>query len=132
MSDPSPSAPSASHGVPSQVVIFGASGDLTQRKLIPALASLCGKGRPKEGFSVLGVARRDKSDEAFRNELREAIEPGLRDGFDRLAPNIHYLAGDVGATLNVERVFKNGVSMGAWATKTNVSSAQFGEGTREN
>jgi glucose-6-phosphate 1-dehydrogenase len=96
MSDPSPSAPSASHGVPAQVVIFGASGDLTQRKLIPALASLCGKGRPKEGFSVLGVARRDKSNEAFRNELREAIEPGLRDGFDLLAPNIHYLAGDVG------------------------------------
>ena len=52
---------------PCVMVIFGASGDLTQRKLIPALASLCGKGRPKEGFSVLGVARREKTDEAFRN-----------------------------------------------------------------
>jgi glucose-6-phosphate 1-dehydrogenase len=96
MPDPSPSAPTPSHGVPSQVVIFGASGDLTQRKLIPALASLCGKGRPKEGFSVLGVARREKTDEAFRNELREVLDPGLREGFDKLAPNIHYLAGDVG------------------------------------
>ncbi len=83
---------------PSQVVIFGASGDLTQRKLIPALASLCGKNRPAEGFSVVGVARREKTDEVFRNELREVIEPELRTAFDKLAPNIHYLAGDVGDT----------------------------------
>ena len=40
-----------------------------------------------------------------------------------------YLAGDVGATLNVSRVFKNGISMGAFATKTNVSAQQFGEGS---
>ena len=40
-----------------------------------------------------------------------------------------YLAGDVGATLNVKRVFNNGVALGAWATKTNVSTAQFGEGS---
>jgi membrane-associated phospholipid phosphatase len=41
----------------------------------------------------------------------------------------HYLAGDRGATLNVKRVFANGVSMGAWATRTNVSAQQFGEGS---
>lgn len=40
-----------------------------------------------------------------------------------------YLAGDVGATLEVKRTFRNGVAMGAWATKTNVSAAQFGEGS---
>ncbi|WP_236685841.1 YjbH domain-containing protein [Pseudoxanthomonas suwonensis] len=40
-----------------------------------------------------------------------------------------YLAGDWGATLNVARAFPNGVTMGAWATKTNVSSADFGEGS---
>ncbi len=40
-----------------------------------------------------------------------------------------YLAGDVGATLNLARTFRNGVSMGAWATKTNVSAAEFGEGS---
>ena len=40
-----------------------------------------------------------------------------------------YLAGDTGATLDVKRVFPNGVAMGAWATKTNVSAAQFGEGS---
>lgn len=40
-----------------------------------------------------------------------------------------YLAGDVGATLDVRREFENGVSIGAWATKTNVSAADFGEGS---
>lgn len=40
-----------------------------------------------------------------------------------------YLAGDWGATLNVARVFPNGVTMGAWATKTDVSAAEFGEGS---
>ena len=40
-----------------------------------------------------------------------------------------YLAADEGATLQLMRVFNNGVSMGAWATKTNVSAEQFGEGT---
>jgi membrane-associated phospholipid phosphatase len=40
-----------------------------------------------------------------------------------------YLAGDRGATVNLTRVFPNGVGMGAWATKTNVSAEQFGEGS---
>ena len=40
-----------------------------------------------------------------------------------------YLAGDWGATLDVSREFRNGVRMGAYATKTNVSAAQFGEGS---
>jgi membrane-associated phospholipid phosphatase len=40
-----------------------------------------------------------------------------------------YLAGDVGATLDVRRVFSNGVAAGAWATKTDVSAQQFGEGS---
>ena len=40
-----------------------------------------------------------------------------------------YLAGDWGATLDLSRVFQNGVKMGAFATKTNVSAAQFGEGS---
>lgn len=40
-----------------------------------------------------------------------------------------YLAGDIGATLTLSRVFRNGVAIGAWATKTNVSAQQFGEGS---
>jgi len=40
-----------------------------------------------------------------------------------------YLAGDYGATINLARVFDNGMTMGAYATKTNVSAAEFGEGS---
>jgi hypothetical protein len=40
-----------------------------------------------------------------------------------------YLAGDTGATINLGRAFNNGVEIGAWVTKTNVSAAQFGEGS---
>jgi glucose-6-phosphate 1-dehydrogenase len=82
--------------VPAQIVIFGASGDLTSRKLIPALASLAGQGRPPEGFSVVGVARRPKSDDAFRAELREQLPEEVRPAFDEMAPRLQYVAGDVG------------------------------------
>jgi glucose-6-phosphate 1-dehydrogenase len=89
---------------PAQVVIFGASGDLTARKLIPALASLAKKGRPKEGFSVLGVARRPKNDAEWRAELRTAMPADLVDAFDRLAPNLHYEAGDVASPTDLHRI----------------------------
>jgi glucose-6-phosphate 1-dehydrogenase len=54
-------------------VIFGASGDLTRRKLMPALYNLAwGRSLPS-GFAVVGVARRDKTDDSFRAEMREAV-----------------------------------------------------------
>ena len=66
-------------GGPIQIVIFGASGDLTARKLVPALVNLAQRGQPVEGFSLFGVARRPKTDEQFRNELREAhVRAGSR------------------------------------------------------
>jgi glucose-6-phosphate 1-dehydrogenase len=80
---------------PSQVVIFGASGDLTARKLIPALASLAAKHKAASTFSVVGCARRPKTDESWRAELREAMPPDLRAAFDELAPRIHYQPCDV-------------------------------------
>ena len=80
---------------PIQIVIFGASGDLTARKLVPALASLAAKGLPAEGFNVIGVARKPLSDDAFRSELRSATPPELADAFEALAPRIFYVAGDV-------------------------------------
>ena len=89
---------------PSQVVIFGASGDLTSRKLIPALASLAKKGRPAEGFSVVGVARRAKTDEQWRAELRLAMPPELVEAFDVLAPRIRYVQGDVGDVADTHRL----------------------------
>ena len=54
------------------IVIFGASGDLTHRKLIPALYNLFKFGRLNK-FSVLGVARTELNDETFREKMREAL-----------------------------------------------------------
>lgn len=58
---------------PRALVIFGASGDLTRRKLLPAIYNLSvSRGLPT-GFAVVGVARRPKTNEAFANEMREAV-----------------------------------------------------------
>jgi glucose-6-phosphate 1-dehydrogenase len=57
---------------PCAVVIFGATGDLTHRKLIPALYNLAADGALPPAVSVVGFARRDKTDEVFRKELEEA------------------------------------------------------------
>jgi glucose-6-phosphate 1-dehydrogenase len=89
---------------PVQIVIFGASGDLTAKKLVPALAGLARKGEPPEGFELVGVARRHLSDGEFRQELR-ALQPpeGLAD-FHRLAPHIHYVSGDVRSPEDIRRL----------------------------
>jgi glucose-6-phosphate 1-dehydrogenase len=58
---------------PCSIVIFGASGDLTSRKLIPALYHLYKEKQMPASFRVLGVARRAKTDAAWREELREAL-----------------------------------------------------------
>lgn len=55
------------------IVIFGASGDLTQRKLIPALYNNFKKQRLPAGVRVVGVARRDWSDDQFRDRLRDGV-----------------------------------------------------------
>ncbi|MFZ0711489.1 MAG: glucose-6-phosphate dehydrogenase [Terrimicrobiaceae bacterium] len=57
---------------PCTVVIFGATGDLTHRKLVPALYNLAADGALPPAASVVGLARREKSDEVFRKELEEA------------------------------------------------------------
>src|SRR5829696_8456812 len=63
---------------PAAMVIFGVSGDLTSRKLMPALYDLA-VGQPlPEGFSVVGVSHRDWSDEAFREKMREAVTATAR------------------------------------------------------
>ena len=60
-------------GDPCALVIFGASGDLTRRKLVPAVYNLGLSRSLPSGFAVVGVARRDKSNEQFRAEMREGV-----------------------------------------------------------
>lgn len=58
---------------PCILVIFGATGDLTARKLLPALYNLTREGQLPPHFACVGFARRDKSDEQFRAEMYDAI-----------------------------------------------------------
>lgn len=81
------------------LVIFGASGDLTQRKLIPALFSLYCKDRLPDGFHAVGMARTEATDESFRKEMREAIqefapEKMNPDAWSEFADRLDYVCGD--------------------------------------
>jgi glucose-6-phosphate 1-dehydrogenase len=58
---------------PCSIVIFGATGDLTHRKLIPALYNLAADGELPPATTVVGFARRKKTDDQFRSELEEAL-----------------------------------------------------------
>jgi len=76
---------------PCTVVIFGASGDLTFRKLIPALYNIAADGDLPAGLTVVGFARRPKTDESFRCELetaarkfsRQAVADEVWDSFEQ-------------------------------------------------
>jgi glucose-6-phosphate 1-dehydrogenase len=87
---------------PDQVVIFGASGDLTRRKLIPALVQLDADPRPPAGFSILGVSRSEMSDEQFRGQLAEGVPPDLCDAFESLAARIFYHRGDASERASID------------------------------
>jgi glucose-6-phosphate 1-dehydrogenase len=81
------------------LVIFGASGDLTQRKLIPALFNLCRKGRVPPRFNIVGMARSSFTDESFRDKLRPGAQEFTGRAWDAAAwddftPHIAYFQGD--------------------------------------
>src|SRR6185503_6532759 len=59
---------------PCTIVIFGASGDLTSRKLIPAFYHLHLEKQMPADFRIVGFARREKTDASWRDELRQALE----------------------------------------------------------
>jgi glucose-6-phosphate 1-dehydrogenase len=83
----SANSPEATPGVlsenlePFSIIIFGASGDLTARKLIPALYHLYKDKQMPDAFRIIGFARREKTDESWRQELRAAL-----DQFSRTKP----------------------------------------------
>jgi glucose-6-phosphate 1-dehydrogenase len=84
---------------PCAIVIFGASGDLTQKKLFPALYSLAYRRLLPEHFAVVGVARTEETDEAFKERMKEAVQDYGRDPFnesvwDALADGMRYIAND--------------------------------------
>jgi glucose-6-phosphate 1-dehydrogenase len=86
---------------PCAVVIFGANGDLTKRKLLPALYRLAWEGRLAPGFAIVGISRTAMSDDEFREHMRESVAKYLEDSpFDEdlwrsFAQGLFYMAGDV-------------------------------------
>jgi glucose-6-phosphate 1-dehydrogenase len=90
----------------SSIVIFGASGDLTARKLIPALYNSHRKDRLPPDCAIYGFSRSPLSDDAFRNKMRasmEASSPGSvhEDDWRRFASSLRYHAGDVARVADI-------------------------------
>jgi glucose-6-phosphate 1-dehydrogenase len=84
---------------PCVMVIFGVSGDLTSRKLMPSLYDLAVRIPLPPGFSIIGVSRRDWSDEDFRKEMYEAIKehataPVTDEAWESFARGLFYVKGD--------------------------------------
>jgi len=73
---------------PTALVIFGATGDLAHRKLLPALYNLAHEGALPERFELIGVSRRDRPDADFRSDARASIEK-----FSRRKPDPNVLEG---------------------------------------
>ncbi|HWH34100.1 MAG TPA: glucose-6-phosphate dehydrogenase, partial [Acidimicrobiales bacterium] len=85
---------------PAAVVIFGASGDLTRRKLMPALSALMARGQLAAGTAVVGVGRSDFGDDGFRQKMAAALglggdgaEDGDRRAWAELEGGLRYVSG---------------------------------------
>lgn len=67
---------------PSALVLFGVTGDLAKKKLLPAMYDLAQRGLLPPSFSLVGFGRRDWSDEEFAEYVRAAVEASARTTFD--------------------------------------------------
>ena len=98
MSEPNPllaGLETGRHAPPVVLVVFGASGDLTARKLLPALGALAGRQQLGPGFSLVGVARSELTDDAFRKLARDAVSDGGRN-WEELVGGFRYVQGEYG------------------------------------
>ena len=97
--EPSSAAMSSPRADPCILVIFGASGDLARRKLLPAIYNLAESGLLPEPFAILGVARPAITEDAYRAQVRETIEreegePPDPAKWQRIETRLHYISGD--------------------------------------
>src|SRR5882762_4579827 len=95
----SQSVEAAHSSPPCVLVIFGAAGDLTKRKLIPALYNLKKSNLLPDDFAVIGVARAEMNDEEFRKRLGDELHEFAADEIDPelwkwLAERLYYLSGN--------------------------------------
>ena len=84
---------------PSVLVIFGASGDLTRRKLLPAIYNLAESGHLPDEFAILGVARPQIDVNAYRTQMRERVRAAEGEPLDskkwkRIEDRLYYISGE--------------------------------------
>ena len=96
---PGPARSAESRVAPFTLTIFGATGDLTRRKLMPALYALFSAGRLPDAFAVVGFARRDYDDASFRDWIGAAIrefapDPPEAESLARFLRSVHYHRAD--------------------------------------
>jgi glucose-6-phosphate 1-dehydrogenase len=96
---------------PCALVIFGASGDLTQRKLLPALYSLAYRRLLPERFGVVGVARTEMTARKWVSEMKKAVQTYTRDEFrddvwEWLAGGMRYVASDFSSDTMDDRLLE--------------------------
>jgi len=121
------------------IVIFGASGDLTARKLIPALYHLFKEKLMPPTFRVVGFARREKNDASWRQELRTALDQFSRTKpvdekvWNDFAENIFYCQGDLTDDAAYKKLETQLTGFGSGPLRENllfylaISPSQFGE-----
>ncbi len=86
---------------PCILIIFGGSGDLTRRKLLPAVFDLTSMGCTEKGFDIIGVGLPAMSDEEFRAAMRQSVEMSnaartfSAQNWDKFAGKLRYLSGDL-------------------------------------
>lgn len=94
---------------PCGVVVFGATGDLASRLLLPSLFHMAASGLLPERFAVVGVGRRDLSDETFRDHLVEGVRRLSPGSYDtalcrRILRHVRYVSGDLSDRATYGRV----------------------------
>ncbi len=124
---------------PCSIVIFGASGDLTARKLIPAFYHLFKEKQMPADFRIIGFARREKTDDAWRTELRQALDQFSRTKpvddkvWSDFATRIFYCIGEFSDLEAYKKLEKQLGSFGSPQLRNNLmfylatSPSQFGE-----
>jgi len=94
--------PTLPQAEPCVVVIFGATGDLTRRKLMPALCRLLGQGC-LEGVRILGIGRSTMAEDEFHKFVRDALDKSKKiehldeEGWSKFSERLHYMAGELDA-----------------------------------
>ena len=124
---------------PCSIIIFGASGDLTARKLIPALYHLCKQNQMPPAFRIIGFARREKTDSSWRGELRAALDQFSRTKpvddqvWEQFSQHVFYCQGDITAAAAYGTLEKQLSAFGSEPLRRNLlfylatSPSQFGQ-----